>query len=173
MQKPEQFSDADWEVVNSLPLLIGSAAASAGRSGLFGTLKEAMASVSGLMEGLEQFPNNSLVKALVPSKEDAKAGKELLKSQQETAMAKIKSQGIKKSDELLGMVMGETEKVMGILGSSASDQETKEFKEWIYSIATKVAEASKEGGFLGFGGERVSEGEKQFLADLKTKLGLA
>jgi hypothetical protein len=34
-------------------------------------------------------------------------------------------------------------------------------------IAERIANASKEGGFLGFGGERVSEGERQFLDRLK------
>jgi len=34
------------------------------------------------------------------------------------------------------------------------------------SVAENVAKAAKEGGFLGFGGERVSEGEKALFADL-------
>ena len=38
---------------------------------------------------------------------------------------------------------------------------------WVGDIAQKVAESSTEGGFLGFGGERVSEGERTFLAELK------
>ena len=37
-------------------------------------------------------------------------------------------------------------------------------------IAQKVAESSTEGGFLGFGGERVSEGERAFLSELKGAL---
>ena len=38
-------------------------------------------------------------------------------------------------------------------------------------IGEKVAQASTEGGFLGFGGERVSEGERQFLSKLDAALG--
>jgi hypothetical protein len=34
-----------------------------------------------------------------------------------------------------------------------------------------VAEASKEGGFLGFGGVQVSEAEKATLAEIATALG--
>jgi hypothetical protein len=34
-----------------------------------------------------------------------------------------------------------------------------------------VAKAAKEGGFLGFGGERVSENEKTLLADLSSAVG--
>ena len=37
-------------------------------------------------------------------------------------------------------------------------------------VAEKVANAAKEGGFFGFGGERVSAGEKAFLDELNTAL---
>jgi len=38
-------------------------------------------------------------------------------------------------------------------------------------IAAKVAEASTEGGFLGFGGVKVSDAEKATLADIAKALG--
>jgi len=37
-------------------------------------------------------------------------------------------------------------------------------------ISTNVAEASKEGGFLGFGGIAVSDAEKATLSEIKTVL---
>src|SRR3954471_5463689 len=37
------------------------------------------------------------------------------------------------------------------------------FKDWLKQIAQKTAEASTEGGFLGFGGVQVSEAEKVTL----------
>jgi hypothetical protein len=45
------------------------------------------------------------------------------------------------------------------------------FKAWINGIAGKVAEASKEGGFLGFGGVQVCDAEKATLAQIATALG--
>jgi len=45
------------------------------------------------------------------------------------------------------------------------------FKAWLNSIAAKVADASKEGGFLGFGGVKVSEAEKATLAEIAAALG--
>lgn len=39
-------------------------------------------------------------------------------------------------------------------------------------IAERVANASTEGGFLGFGGERMSEHEKATLADLAKALNI-
>jgi hypothetical protein len=47
------------------------------------------------------------------------------------------------------------------------------FKAWLNAIAAKVAEASKEGGFLGFGGVRVSDKEQAFITEVKQAVGLA
>jgi hypothetical protein len=45
------------------------------------------------------------------------------------------------------------------------------FKAWLNGVAAKVAEASTEGGFLGFGGVKVSDAEKATLADIAKALG--
>ena len=45
------------------------------------------------------------------------------------------------------------------------------FKAWLNAIAAKVAEASKEGGFLGFGGVQVGDAEKATLAEIAAALG--
>jgi hypothetical protein len=46
------------------------------------------------------------------------------------------------------------------------------FKTWLQHIAQSVAEAAKEGGFLGFGGVAVSETERATLAEISTALNL-
>ncbi len=47
------------------------------------------------------------------------------------------------------------------------------FKTWIYANAVRVAEAAKEGGFLGFGGVRVTDAEKATVAEVKQAAGVA
>jgi len=44
--------------------------------------------------------------------------------------------------------------------------EARAFRTWLRGIARDVAEAGTEGGFLGFGGEQVSEAEKATLAKI-------
>ena len=39
------------------------------------------------------------------------------------------------------------------------------------SVAEKVAKASSEGGFLGFGGEQVTAAEKQLIEEVRKALG--
>jgi len=50
--------------------------------------------------------------------------------------------------------------------------EVDAYKSWLMAIAVQVANASKEGGFLGFGGTRVSGGEQAALERLATTLGV-
>ncbi len=47
---------------------------------------------------------------------------------------------------------------------------TPAFKAWLEDLARRVAEASKEGGFLGFGGVQVSDAEKATLAEISAAL---
>jgi hypothetical protein len=67
-------------------------------------------------------------------------------------------------------VISDAKDVADILSSKANQNEANEYKEWALSIAENVANAAKEGGFLGFGGERVSEDERAFLGKIKEAL---
>jgi hypothetical protein len=49
-------------------------------------------------------------------------------------------------------------------------QDAAALKAWLPSISQNVAEAAKEGGFLGFGGVRISDAEKAALADINKTL---
>ena len=56
---------------------------------------------------------------------------------------------------------------------SKSPAEADEYKKWLVSIATRAAGASKEGGFLGFGGTVVSEAESSAISELASALGVS
>jgi hypothetical protein len=47
------------------------------------------------------------------------------------------------------------------------------FKSWLRQISARVADASKEGRFLGFGGVQVSDAEKATLVEVSKALKLA
>lgn len=48
--------------------------------------------------------------------------------------------------------------------------DAKAYRLWLRLIAEDVAEASSEGGFLGFGGQKISEAERKTLADIDAAL---
>ena len=53
-----------------------------------------------------------------------------------------------------------------------SPTEAHGYKTWLVATATRVAQASKEGGFLGFGGTLVSAEEQAALTALAAALGV-
>ncbi len=58
------------------------------------------------------------------------------------------------------------------LVSSKSSEDGQVYREWLLYLAQKTAEGSKEGGFLGIGGVRVSGQEQASLDELAEKLGI-
>ena len=57
--------------------------------------------------------------------------------------------------------------------TKATAQEAEAFRRWLVSAAQAAANAAKEGGFMGFGAEQVSAGEKQMLEQVRAALGVA
>ena len=53
----------------------------------------------------------------------------------------------------------------------ATPEEAAAFRTWLLDTAKRTAEAAKEGGFMGFKAERVSEGEQEMLDKLGEVLG--
>lgn len=53
--------------------------------------------------------------------------------------------------------------VQAIVAGKATPEETAAFGQWLFAAAQAAANAAKEGGFLGFGGELVSECEQDML----------
>lgn len=69
-------------------------------------------------------------------------------------------------------IADELARVNGILSAKATPEEAAAFREWLMQTARDAAEAAKEGGFLGIGAVRVSEGEKAMLEKLRGILEL-
>ena len=59
-----------------------------------------------------------------------------------------------------------------VLDAKATPDEAKGYKQWVVSVAVTVANAAKEGGFLGIGGELISDKEKAALESVSSALGL-
>lgn len=56
---------------------------------------------------------------------------------------------------------------MAMLTGKAEPEEIDAYRRMLYGVAEKVANASREGGLLGFGGKPVSAAEQSFLNDLQ------
>ena len=60
---------------------------------------------------------------------------------------------------------------VAVLDAKATPDEVQQYKEFVVSLAERVAAAHRE-GFLGLSGERVSEAETAAINEIKTTLGL-
>jgi hypothetical protein len=61
------------------------------------------------------------------------------------------------------VVLDELRAVNALLNEKTTPEEGAEFREWLKTAAQRAATAAKEGGFLGFRAELVSEREQQML----------
>jgi hypothetical protein len=60
-------------------------------------------------------------------------------------------------------VLAELTAVQGIVAARATEEEAAAFGHWLVATAQAAADAAKEGGFMGFGAQQVSEREQEML----------
>jgi hypothetical protein len=161
MLTKNSFSPEEWAAVRDLPHLVGFAALVAGSSGL-GTLKESMAIAKSMIEG--QASDQPLVRELTNRAEMQDAQKSV-RATLGSPDAKIDSPA-----RLRGLALERVTAGMATIDAKGSPDESSALRQWLYGLADKVTKAAKEGGFLGFGGTRVSEDEQAFLSDLRKAL---
>ncbi|HXQ56120.1 MAG TPA: hypothetical protein VOA19_10015, partial [Actinomycetes bacterium] len=69
-------------------------------------------------------------------------------------------------------VLEELKGVNQLVTAKATPEEAEAFRRWLLAAAQAAADAGKEGGFLGFGAERVSAGERRMLDQVRAVLGM-
>jgi hypothetical protein len=75
--------------------------------------------------------------------------------------------GFKPKGALAGQeILEELADVNRIVSAKATPEEADAYRDWLRAAAQEAANAAKEGGFLGFHAERVSEGEQRMLDKL-------
>ena len=163
MANKASFTPEEWTKVLESVAVTGMAVTAAEPSGLFGMLKEALAGGAALAAAKADPNANELVKAAIGDFETAEGRAAV----QETLNARFA--GAKPAD-IVPRSLETLRQASAILDTKAP-ADAPAFKAWLNSIASKVAEASKEGGFLGFGGVQVSDAEKATLAEIATALG--
>lgn len=160
MLTKNDFAATDWNTLRDTPHLVGLATLFAGSSGL-GTVNESIAIAQGLIEGQSsQYP---LIRDLTSRVE------------MEAAQGSVKAllgaeRGKPAGERLRRLALERVGASLSLLSGRASAEETEAYRQWLYGLAEKVSQAAREGGFFGFGGTQVSEGEQAFLTELKEML---
>jgi len=163
MANKQNFTPEEWTKVLESMMLSGMAVSAAEPSGLWGTFKEAFASSSALAASKLDTGSNDLIKAVIAELETSEG-----RSAIQEALRK-RFAGAKPAD-VVQRSLDNLREVSAILNAKAPGDAVA-FKDWLRTISQKVAEASAEGGFFGFGGAQVSDVEKATLADIAKALG--
>lgn len=170
MKPQDKYQDGLWVKIRRLPYLVAMGMEGAGRSGLQGSARERHAMVESLVEGGKIYPDNDIIQAIVPRGLDHGVLLEKAAEQHDEILNCLHYQDIKDNKGLQKHLLNVLVIVLGVLGSKEAASTVAEYKEWLLYIAKNVAYAAKEGDFLGFGGERFSQEERDFYATLEAKL---
>jgi hypothetical protein len=159
------FTAEEWTLLRIVPSFVTGGVSAADPSGILGSIKEATTGVMGMIESLQQGSKIELLGAMLadksrPEMPDLKAL--IGEGTREQRIANIKSAVLMRIKEAADLV-----------SRKATPEEAQAYKQMIIGVAEKTASASKEGGFLGFGGVRVSNAEQSFLNEVKAALQLA
>jgi hypothetical protein len=165
MTDKTNFSPDEWKLVMESVMAAGIAVSAAEPSGLFGVLREGFASSRALVEAQMDPASSALVKAVVADFETSE-GRSVARDGLKQELADSNPAQIR--DKCI-----ETLRQAGALLDSKAPADAAAFKGWLREISQHVAEAASEGGFLGFGGVKVSDAEKATLADISSALKLA
>ena len=143
---------ADWPKVAGGPAAALLLVAASDLSGPFDTIKEVKAADAALRESVKGAPAASVMSAAFGG------------GLTESALKSVKALA-KDKEALLRMI---TESTAAF--ATRSPAEVAAYKDTIRAVAKATAEASKEGGFLGIGGKRVSDDEQAALDRIDSAL---
>ena len=161
MVSKNDFAPVEWKKLVQAPLLAGFAVSAADPSGFVGSLQEAFANAKELANA-KTGAQGELVKLI--------ADEILSPSGRADAREGIRTivQGAK-LEEIKGRALDALKETAAIVRNKAPG-EAAAFNSWLAEIAKTVAEAGTEGGFLGFGGVKVSDTEQATLAEISAIL---
>lgn len=172
MSIKDKFSEDEWFLLSATPASIGAIMSAASPSGVFGTIKELSAIMRATVEGLQVHSDSELITSLLERAENWSDAKARAADYRDKTQDRFKEEEVKSREKLVEMVLADCQTVSALVDERVAADEAETYKDWCLSIATKVAEASKEGSILGFGGTRVSEEEAALLTDIETALNV-
>ena len=161
MTAKADFTEEEWTTLVRSPIVAGLAITFADPGGPIEVVKETSA-VLKFVTGPSGEGRDGLVGEIADSVRE-------LAQQRKNPVGDFKPRGALAGKEILD----ELSRANAIVGAKATPEEAEAFRAWILECAQRAADAAKEGGFMGFHAERVSQGEKDMLAQLASTLGVS
>ena len=152
MTTKADFTEEEWARLGRAPLVAGMAITLADPGGPIETLRESSAALQTVLEAAQSGTYGDFVQGV--ARDFAEKARH-----RQNPMAGFKPKGRDAGQE----VLAELRDVNRLLIDNVTPEEHEQFREWLKTAAQRAATAAKEGGFLGFRAELVSEREQQML----------
>jgi hypothetical protein len=165
MAKQDSFTPEEWSQLRIAGTLVAGGTSASDPSGFFSQIREAAAGAGAMLEAFKANPDLELLSALaadrsMPTMAEAKAM--LGEGSREQQISNLKA-----------AVLVRVKEAAELVARKASPAEADAYRKMLVDVAQKAADASTEGGFLGFGGVRVSDKEQSFIEEVKKAAGIA
>jgi hypothetical protein len=161
MTSKADFTDEDWTRLKRAPFVAGMAISLADPGGPVEAFKETSATLKAVLAAAERGEHGELVSEI--AREAADDVRQRHNPFGDFKSSKGATAGVAILDELRD--------VNRIVSEKASPEDATAVRAWLLDAAQAAANAAKEGGFMGFHAERVSEGEQRMLESLSEALG--
>ena len=158
MASKADFTPEEWKTIVAAAPMVGLAVTCASPNGPWGVMKELLSMGMAMAEMLQKGSSNSLIAELAADLKARQTKPEPL-------------QGVKSPEQGKELALNHVRAVNDLLNRKVKAEEADEFKKWLLAVGRRVAEASNEGGIFGFGGEQVSDAEKNVLRQIAFALG--
>ena len=155
MTTKNAFTEDEWSRVMRAPLVAGLAISLADPGGPIEAAKESMAT----LKNATNPPSREQLLAEVALEIQAMA------QQRHNPLSGFKTAKDGNPGEA---VLEELQAVQAIVAAKSTPDETAAFGRWLVAAAQAAADAAKEGGFMGFGAEQVSDREQAMLDRVRT-----
>jgi hypothetical protein len=155
MTSKADFGEEEWTRLKRAPFIAGMAISLADPGGPIELVKETAATLKTVRDAAESGGRGELIEAIA---------QEVVA---ETRERKNPLQDFSARGALAGQeILEELAAVNRTVSEKATPEEAAAYRDWLRTAAQEAANAAKEGGFLGFRAERVSEGEQRMLDKL-------
>lgn len=161
MSNKQDYTSSEWAMLIRALLETAGTMMAASPGGIVG---ETVATYQALNEIAAIHKGIDLVESLVTSMAN-------LSAEERTAL-QSEEQGIRGYEGVKHSYLALLRQVRFIVAEKATPDESTAFKQSVLYIAERVANASKEGGFLGIGGTRYTENEQALVKEIEGVLGI-
>jgi hypothetical protein len=150
MTRKADFNAEEWERVAQGPVLAGLRVIAADRGG---TLRESMSMARVYADARREHGESELLDEII------------------AAPPQLDPRRLSSPEELQSKTLEGLAQAVGILETKATAEEVDGYRRFVLALAERVAQAHKEGGFLGVGGKEISDAEQHALDEIVATLG--